>query len=85
MIDKVAAIHGILEIMNSCWDLPSDCNEGELFTYAEVLFDRIEAGDSKDALYSYLADIQSDKLDMPRSEAFRKIADRSSELISRGK
>ena len=41
MIDKVAAIRGILEIMNSCWDLPSDCNEGELFTYAEVLFDRI--------------------------------------------
>jgi hypothetical protein len=82
MTDRVAAINGILQIMNSCWDLPSDCNEGELFTYAEVLFDRIKDGDSKDALYRYLASVQTDKLDMPQSEAFRKIVDRSVELIS---
>jgi hypothetical protein len=25
----------------------ADCNEGELFTYAETLYDRIIAGDSR--------------------------------------
>ena len=34
--------------MLNTWDFPADCNEGELFTYAETLYDRIIAGDSKD-------------------------------------
>ena len=41
MTDKTDAIGAIIDIMKSCWDLPADCNEGELFAYAEVLFDRI--------------------------------------------
>ena len=85
MTDKLNTINGILQIMGSCWDLPSDCNGGELFTYAEVLFDRIEAGESKDNLYSYLARIQSEKLDMPPTEAYREIADRSFELAAGSK
>jgi hypothetical protein len=52
MTDKTDAIGGIIAIMKSCWDLPADCNEGELFTYAEVLFDRIQAGYNHDALYA---------------------------------
>jgi hypothetical protein len=63
--------------MRSCWDLPTDCNEGELFTYAEMLFDRIETGASKEALYSCLADVQVDNLEMPKSDAYREIVDRS--------
>jgi hypothetical protein len=46
MSDKTSAIGGIIAIMQSSWDLPADCNEGELFTYAEILFDRIRAGEA---------------------------------------
>jgi hypothetical protein len=81
MTDKTDAIGGIIAIMKSCWDLPSDCNEGELFTYAEVLFDRIQAGDNHDALYAYLADVQTSRLEMPPSDAYREIVDRSIALV----
>jgi hypothetical protein len=81
MTDKTDAIGGIIEIMKSCWDLPADCNEGELFAYAEVLFDRIDADDDDDdALYAYLADVQT-KLDMPSSDAFKEIVARSIALV----
>jgi hypothetical protein len=61
--------------------LPADCNEGELFAYAEMLFDRIQAGDSWDALYSFLADVQVNNLEMPMSDAYREIVDRSVVLV----
>jgi hypothetical protein len=80
MTDKPDATGGIIDIMKSCWDLPADCNEGELFAYAEVLFDRIHAGDDDDALCTYLADVQT-KLDMPPSDAFREIVARSIALV----
>ena len=83
MPDKTDSIGAIIAIMQSCWDLPADCNEGELFAYAEVLFDRIEAGEDGDALCAYLADVQT-KLDMPGSDAFKEIAARSIALIKRG-
>ena len=41
MTDKAGRIGEIIEVMKNTWDLPADCNEGELFTYAEVLYDRI--------------------------------------------
>jgi hypothetical protein len=63
--------------------LPADCNEGELFTYAETLYDRIRAGDSKDDLYAYLSGVQVDQLEMAKSDAFRAIVDRSVELARR--
>jgi len=66
--------------MQSCWDLPADCNEGELFAYAEILLDRIRAREAKDALYAYLSDVQTNKLDMPPSDGFRTIVDRSMAL-----
>jgi hypothetical protein len=78
---KAGRIGAIIEIMRGAWDLPADCNDGELFTYAEVLFDRIEAGDDREALDAYLADVQTGKLGMPSSEAYRDIADRSIALI----
>lgn len=81
MSDKTSTISGIVEIMQSFWDLPADCNEGELFAYAEILFDRIEAGEGKEALYAYLDEVQVDTLDMPKSEAFRTIVDRSVALV----
>ena len=81
MSDKTAAIGGIIDIMKSLWDLPADCNEGELFAYAEILFDRIQAGESKDALYAYLGGVQVESLDMPQSDAFEGIVDRSVALV----
>jgi hypothetical protein len=81
MTDKTGPVGSIVAIMRSCWDLPADCNDGELFTYAEILFDRIQAGESKEALYLHLAHVQVDKLEMPRSEAFKEIVDRSVALM----
>ena len=81
MADKAALIDQIVVIMRSCWDLPADCNEGELFTYAEILFDKIRAGGNKDALDSYLRDVQVDKMEMPMSAAYSGIVDRSIALV----
>jgi hypothetical protein len=80
MIDKTKAIDGIIVVMKSWWDLPADCNEGELYAYAEVLFDRIRAGDDRDTLHAYLAHVQT-KLDLPASDASIEIADRSIALV----
>ncbi|HEY1862103.1 MAG TPA: hypothetical protein VGG77_00130 [Roseiarcus sp.] len=83
MTDKTAQIGEIVEVMLNTWDLPADCNEGELFTYAETLYDRITAGESKGALYAYLSAVQVDQLEMAKSDAFKAIVDRSVELASR--
>ena len=80
MADKMSRIGEIVEVMRNTWDLPADCNEGELYTYAETLYDRIETGDSKDKLYAYLSEVQVDHLEMAKSEAFRAIVDRAVEL-----
>lgn len=84
MADKTTQIGEIVEVMLNTWDLPADCNEGELFTYAETLYDRIQAGDGKDKLYAYLSQVQVDQLEMARSDAFRWIVDRAVELARRG-
>jgi hypothetical protein len=83
MADKTTQIGKIVEVMLDTWDLPADCNEGELFTYAETLYDRIAAGDSQEQLYAYLSEAQVDKLDKAQSDAFRKIVDRAVELSRR--
>ncbi len=83
MADKAGQIGEIIEIMVGAWDLPADCNEGELFTYAETLYDRIQAGDSKDQLYAYVSDVQTGQLEMPKSDAFRAIVDRAVDLAKR--
>ena len=80
MADKTAQIGEIVEVMLNTWDLPADCNEGELFTYAKTLYDRIAAGDSKDKLYAYLSEVQIDHLEMAKSDAFKAIVDRAIEL-----
>jgi hypothetical protein len=74
-------IDGITAVMRSHWDLPADCNEGELFAYAEMLFDRIRAGDGRETLYSFLADVQVKSLEMPMSDVYRDIVDRSLALL----
>ena len=79
--DRTSLIGGILAIMRSSWDLPADCNDGELFAYAEALVDRIEAGDSRQALCAYLAGVQVDNLEMPKSDAYQEIVDRSLALV----
>jgi len=80
MADKVGRIGEIVEVMRNTWDLPADCNEGELFTYAETLYDRIAASDSKEELYAYLSELQVDRLEMANSDDFRAIVDRAVEL-----
>jgi hypothetical protein len=83
MADKPSRIGEILGVMRDTWDLPADCNEGELFTYAETLYDRIAAGDSRDELYAYLSGVQVDQLEMAKSDDFRRIVDRAVELAKR--
>ena len=83
MPDKMSQIGEIVEIMLETWDFPADCNEGELFTYAETLYDRIAAGDSQEQLYAYLSEVQVDKLEMAKSDAFKAIVDRAVELSRR--
>jgi hypothetical protein len=80
MADKMSKIGEIVEVMRDTWDLPTDCNEGELFTYAETLYDRIAAGDSRQELYAYLSEVQVDRLEMAKSDEFRAIVDRAVEL-----
>jgi len=81
MTDRQSLIGGILDVMRSSWDLPADCNDGELYAYAEALVDRIEAGDSRQALCAYLAGVQVDNLEMPKSDAYQEIVDRSLALV----
>ena len=83
MADKTATIGRIVEVMLDTWDLPADCNEGELFTYAEALYDRIAAGDSQEQHYADLSEVQVDKLEMAKSDAFKAIVDRAVELSRR--
>ena len=80
MADKMSRIGEIVEVMRNTWDLPADCNEGELFTYAETLYHRIAASDSKEELYAYLSELQVDRLEMANSDDFRAIVDRAVEL-----
>ncbi len=80
MSNKAERIGAIVDIMKSEWDLPADCNEGELYTYAEILLDRIEAGDAETALHAFLAETQA-KLDMAPSEAAQAIVGRAGRTI----
>jgi hypothetical protein len=77
MADKTSQINEIVQVMLNTWDMPPDCNEGELFTYAETLYDRIAAGESKDRLYAYLSEVQVDHLELAKSDDFRTIVDRA--------
>ncbi len=77
MTERTSRIGEIVQVMLSTWDLPPDCNEGELFTYAETLYDRILAGESKDQLYAYLSDVQVDHLELAKSDDFKTIVDRA--------
>jgi lactate dehydrogenase-like 2-hydroxyacid dehydrogenase len=81
--DRMALIAAVVDVMKSVWDLPADCNEGELFTYAEQLCDRIAAGERGDALYCFLTDVQVKTLKMPPSDAYRDIVDRSLGIVGR--
>jgi hypothetical protein len=84
MADKTKMIGQIVGVMTDHWDLPSDCNEGELFTYAEILFDRISAGEEPEKLCSYLANVQVEKLKMPTSEAYQEIVNGSISVMRDG-
>jgi hypothetical protein len=81
MADRAIRIGEIVKVMLNTWDFPADCNEGELFTYAETLYDRIAAGDNKEMLYAYLSEVQVDHLEMAKSDEFRAIVDRAVELV----
>lgn len=81
MIDETDLIDGIVVIMRSCWDLPADCNEGELVAYAETLLHKIRDAADMATLYSYLANVQVGNLEMPKSNAYYEIVDRSIALV----
>ena len=81
MSDRSGRIGAIVDIMKRNWDLPADCNEGELYTYAEILLDRIDAGEDKAALYAFLADAQVKALEMPASDASRLIVDQAVDSV----
>jgi hypothetical protein len=81
MTDGTTIIGQIIGVMRDHWDLPADCNDGELFTYAEILFDRIGAGEEPEALCAYLANVQVEKLKMPMSEAYQEIVRGSIALV----
>ncbi len=83
MADRTSQIGEIVKVMLDTWDLPADCNEGELFTYAEMLSDRNAAGESKDQLYAYLSEVQVDHLELAKSDDFKTIVDRAVELARR--
>jgi hypothetical protein len=70
---ETSSIDAIVTLMRDNWDLPPDCNDGELYTYAEHLRDRIIDGDDAAGLEGYLQAIQRDKFDMPESDAYRVI------------
>ena len=81
MEEKTMTIGQIIGVMRDYWDLPADCNDGELFTYAEILLDRIGAGEEPEALCAYLADVQVEELKMPASEAYREIVEGSIAVV----
>jgi hypothetical protein len=83
MMGKTSQINEIVQVMLNTWDMPPDCNEGELFTYAETLCDRIAAGEDKDQLYAYLSEVQVDHLELAKSDDFRTIVDRAIALAGR--
>jgi lactate dehydrogenase-like 2-hydroxyacid dehydrogenase len=75
--DRAARIDGVVDLMKGTWDLPADCNDGELFAYAEMLCDCIWAGAGRDDLYPLLADVQVGKLGLSASDAYRAIVDQA--------
>lgn len=83
--NRTDLIGAIVDIMHESWDTPADCNDGELFTYAELLLDRIAAGEDRAALDIFLADVQTEKLGMPASDAHRAILDHAIALVGAGR
>jgi lactate dehydrogenase-like 2-hydroxyacid dehydrogenase len=81
--DRTALIGAVVDVMKGAWDLPADCNEGELFAYAEQLGDRILADEGRDRLYAFLADVQAKSLKLPGSHSGRAIVDRSLAIAGR--
>jgi hypothetical protein len=81
MTEEISPIDAIVALMRDNWDLPADCNDGELYSYAEHVVDRIRASDDAASLVSYLQATQTGKLDMPDSPAYRVIAESAVRLI----
>jgi hypothetical protein len=75
MSEQPDLIEQIILAMKRCWDLPADCNEGELYAYAEIVADKLRAGAGRAELEDYLRDVQVEKMEMPESPAYRDIAD----------
>ena len=81
MSERPDLIDEIIVAMNRRWDLPADCNEGELYAYAEIVAGKLRAGASRSELEAYLRDVQVEKMEMLDSAAYREIADRAMELF----
>jgi hypothetical protein len=79
--EGTARVNKIVEIMRDLWDTPADCNDGELFTYAEILYDRIKAGESPALLDAYLVEVQTQKLQMPATDGHHEIVARATSVV----
>ena len=82
MADNGERVDGIVAIMRGRWDLPADCNDGELFAYAEHLLNRLRAGETLTALGAWLTAVQTDKFDMPPSNAAADIVEQSAAFVN---
>jgi hypothetical protein len=82
MSDQADLIDEIILAMKRCWDLPADCNEGELYAYAEIVADKLRAGASRGELEDYLRNVQVEKMEMPDSRAPGEIVERATGLFN---
>jgi hypothetical protein len=82
MVDDTRLADGVVDIMKTYWNLPTDCNDGELIGFAEALIHRIRNGDSREAVQSYLAEVQENDLEMDPSLASRIIADQAIAFVT---
>ena len=74
-------VDGIVTIMKSHWDLPADCNEGELIGFAEKLLHMIKQGENARSIYSYLGSVQAGNLEIEDSDAYIAIAEKAVALV----
>jgi IS1 family transposase len=73
---EAAEIDGIKAIIRDVWTLPTDLLPEELTAFARELRNRVQAGDSKEALYIRASLVQVHDMGMAISPAHRVLVDR---------
>jgi hypothetical protein len=81
MAGEATQVDAIVTIMKSHWDLPSDCNEGELIGFAEKLLHMIKRSENARSIYAFLGSVQAGNLEIDDSDAYVAIAEKSVALV----